>query len=179
MRPEVIHDEPCSGPGTASRPEEAYPYGSGPGPAGHGGGQTGSPKILKIRASLLTMATTGFGYGSRLDYLDRAIYTTITVMSVLIVYDGWQNLKLGAAVGGNPRPGARHVRFTRLLSISRPASRAEQAPRPQRADAHHLDRVAFPSPGGTCTCASDHLDWGRDLVGQLAKCGCLTSGLTV
>ena len=69
------------------------------GPAGHGGGQTGSPKILKIRASLLTMATTGFGYGSRLDYLDRAIYTTITVMSVLIVYDGWQNLKLGAAVG--------------------------------------------------------------------------------
>jgi hypothetical protein len=32
-------------------------------------------------------------------YLDRAIYTTITVMSVLIVYDGWQNLKLGAAVG--------------------------------------------------------------------------------
>ena len=69
------------------------------GPAGHGGGQTGSPKILKMRASLLTMATTGFGYGSRLDYLDRAIYTTITVMSVLIVYDGWQNLKLGAAVG--------------------------------------------------------------------------------
>ena len=31
---------------------------------------------------------TGFGYGSRLRYLDRAIYTTITVMSVLIVYDG-------------------------------------------------------------------------------------------
>ena len=52
-----------------------------------------------MRASLVTMVTTGFGYGSRLDYLDRAIYTTITVMSVLIVYDGWQNLKLGAAVG--------------------------------------------------------------------------------
>ncbi len=39
------------------------------------------------------MMTTGFGYGSRLHYLDRAIYTTITVMSILIVYDGWQNLK--------------------------------------------------------------------------------------
>jgi hypothetical protein len=32
MRPEVIHDEPCNGPGTASWPEEAQPYGSGPGP---------------------------------------------------------------------------------------------------------------------------------------------------
>lgn len=52
-----------------------------------------------MRASLAAMATTGFGYGSRLRYLDRAIYTTITVMSVLIVYDGWQNLKLWAAVG--------------------------------------------------------------------------------
>ena len=52
-----------------------------------------------MRASLAAMATTGFGYGSRLRYLDRAIYTTITVMSVLILYDGWQNLKLWAAVG--------------------------------------------------------------------------------
>jgi len=32
-------------------------------------------------------------------YLDRAIFTTITVMSVRIVYDGGQNLKLGCAVG--------------------------------------------------------------------------------
>jgi hypothetical protein len=30
--------------------------------------------------------------------LDRTIYTTITVMSVLIVYDGWQNLTFWAAV---------------------------------------------------------------------------------
>ena len=45
------------------------------------------------------MATSGFGFGSRLDYLDRAVYTTITVMSVLIVYDGWKNLKFWAAVG--------------------------------------------------------------------------------
>jgi hypothetical protein len=45
------------------------------------------------------MMTTGFGYGSRLHYLDRAIYTTITVMSILVVYDGWQNLKFWAAVG--------------------------------------------------------------------------------
>jgi hypothetical protein len=36
------------------------------------------------------MTTTGFGYGTRLRNLDRAIYTTITVMTVLIVYDGWQ-----------------------------------------------------------------------------------------
>ena len=32
-------------------------------------------------------------------YLDRAIHTTITVMRVLIVYVGWQNLKLGAPSG--------------------------------------------------------------------------------
>jgi archaellum biogenesis protein FlaJ (TadC family) len=44
------------------------------------------------------MATTGFGYGSRPVYLDRAIYTTITLMSVLILYDGWQNLNFRAAV---------------------------------------------------------------------------------
>ena len=52
-----------------------------------------------MRASVAVMATTGFGYGSRRVYLDRAIYTTVTLMSLLIVYDGWQNLKLGAAVG--------------------------------------------------------------------------------
>jgi len=34
-----------------------------------------------------------------LRFLDRAVYTTITIMSVLIVYDGWQNLKFWAAVG--------------------------------------------------------------------------------
>jgi len=45
------------------------------------------------------MATSGFGFGSRSDYLDRAVYTTITVMSVLIVYDGWKHLKFWAAVG--------------------------------------------------------------------------------
>ena len=45
------------------------------------------------------MTTSGFGFGSRPVYLDRAIYTTITVMSVLILYDGWQALKLAAAVG--------------------------------------------------------------------------------
>ena len=50
------------------------------------------------------MATTGFGFGSRPVDLDRAVYTTITVMSVLIVYDGWQNLKLWAAVGVILRP---------------------------------------------------------------------------
>jgi hypothetical protein len=49
--------------------------------------------------SLAAMTTSGFGFGSRPVYLDRAIYTTITVMSVLILYDGWQTLKLAAAVG--------------------------------------------------------------------------------
>jgi hypothetical protein len=39
-----------------------------------------------MRVSLAAMTTTGFG--SRPVYLDRAIYTTITVMSVLILYDG-------------------------------------------------------------------------------------------
>jgi hypothetical protein len=57
------------------------------------------PKIPKMRASVATMTTTGFGYGSRLVYLDRAIYATITLMSVLVVYDGWQNLKLRDAIG--------------------------------------------------------------------------------
>jgi integrase len=52
-----------------------------------------------MRASLAAMTTTGFGYGTRPVYLDRAIYTTITVMTILIVYDGWQTLKLRAAVG--------------------------------------------------------------------------------
>jgi hypothetical protein len=52
-----------------------------------------------MRVSLAAMTTTGFGFSSRPVYLDRAIYTTITVMSVLILYDGWQTLKLAAAVG--------------------------------------------------------------------------------
>jgi hypothetical protein len=50
-------------------------------------------------------------------YLDRAIFTTITVMSVRIVYDGGQNLKLGVRRWDNPRPSARHVHLARLLSI--------------------------------------------------------------
>jgi hypothetical protein len=45
------------------------------------------------------MTTTGFGYGTRPVYLDRAIYTTITVMTILIVYDGWQTLKLRPPLG--------------------------------------------------------------------------------
>ena len=45
------------------------------------------------------MTATGFRFGSRPFYLDRAVCTTITVMSVLIVYDGWQNLKFWAAAG--------------------------------------------------------------------------------
>jgi hypothetical protein len=45
------------------------------------------------------MSGSGFGFGSRSVYLDRAVYTTITIMSVLIVHDGWQNLKFWAAVG--------------------------------------------------------------------------------
>ena len=51
------------------------------------------------RASPAAMTANGFGFGSRPVYLDRAVYTTITVMSVLIAYDGWQNLKFWAAAG--------------------------------------------------------------------------------
>jgi hypothetical protein len=51
------------------------------------------------RVSPAAMTANGFGYGSRPVYLDRAVYTTITMMSVFIAYDGWQNLKFWAAVG--------------------------------------------------------------------------------
>ena len=51
------------------------------------------------RVSAAAMTTNGFGFGSRPVYLDRALYTTITVMSVLIAYDGWQHLKFWAAAG--------------------------------------------------------------------------------
>jgi hypothetical protein len=54
-------------------------------------------------------------------YLDRAVYTTITAMSVLIVYVGWQNLKLAAAVRSSSA-SARHVHLARLLSIPPAAS---------------------------------------------------------
>jgi hypothetical protein len=113
------------------------------------------------------MTTSGFGYGSRPVYLDRAVYTTITIMSVLIAYDGWQSLKFWAAAGGNPRTSARHFPLTRLLSIPRPASRAARASRPPRADENHPDRVAFPSPGRSCPRSLDHLDCGRGFTGQL------------
>jgi hypothetical protein len=51
------------------------------------------------RASPAAMTANGFGYGSRPVYLDRAVYTTITIASVLIAYEGWKNLKFWAAAG--------------------------------------------------------------------------------
>jgi hypothetical protein len=36
---------------------------------------------------------------SRPAYLDRIVYTTITLMSALIIYDGWQHLRLVGVVG--------------------------------------------------------------------------------
>ncbi len=51
------------------------------------------------RVSPAAMTANGFGYGSRPVYLDRAVYTTITIMSVLIAYDGWKNLKFWGAAG--------------------------------------------------------------------------------
>jgi hypothetical protein len=51
------------------------------------------------RASPAALTANGFGYGSRPVYLDRAVYTTITVMSVLVAYDGWQDLNFWAAAG--------------------------------------------------------------------------------
>jgi hypothetical protein len=35
----------------------------------------------------------------RAVYLDRIVYATITLMSVLIIYDGWQHLRLLGVVG--------------------------------------------------------------------------------
>ena len=51
------------------------------------------------RASPAALTANGFGYGSRPVYLDRAVYTTITITSVLIAYEGWKNLKFWAAAG--------------------------------------------------------------------------------
>jgi hypothetical protein len=63
--------------------------------------------------------------------VDRIIYSTITLMSVLIVYDGWQHLKLLGVVGVIVGPVlamflshvfsaglARHVALSRRLSRS-------------------------------------------------------------
>ena len=76
---------------------------------------------------------SGFGFGvtRSVAILDRAVYSTIAVMSVLIVYDGWQNLKFWAAVGVilGPVPAMfiSHV-FSAFL-----ARRAELHERPSRA----------------------------------------------
>ncbi len=51
------------------------------------------------RVSPAAMTTNGFGFGSRPVYLDRAVYTTITLMTVLIAYDGWESLTFWAAAG--------------------------------------------------------------------------------
>ena len=51
------------------------------------------------RASPAALTANGFGYGSRPVYLDRAVYTTITIASVLIAYEGWENLRFWAAAG--------------------------------------------------------------------------------
>ena len=63
-------------------------------------------------------------------YLDRAVYTTITAMSVLIVYVGWQNLKRAAAVRSS---SAQCSPWSSRTSSQHPraASRAEKASRRQ------------------------------------------------
>jgi hypothetical protein len=43
--------------------------------------------------------TRVMGSATRPILVDRIVYTTITVMSVLITYDGWQHLKLIDVVG--------------------------------------------------------------------------------
>jgi hypothetical protein len=108
--------------------------------ASHRQGQQLSQTVsLKMRASLAAMTTTGFGYGSRPIYLDRAIYTTITVMSVLIVYDGWQNLKFGAAVGVILGP-VLAMFFSHVFSASL-ARQAELHRRPGRSETMHIIRT--------------------------------------
>jgi hypothetical protein len=46
-----------------------------------------------------TPITRAVGAISRPILIDRIVYGTITVMSVLIIYDGWQNLRLVDVIG--------------------------------------------------------------------------------
>ncbi len=85
------------------------------------------------------MTTTGFGFGSRAGRLDRAVYTTITVMSVLVVYDGWQNLKLGAAIGVILGP-VLAMFVTHVFSASL-ARQAELRKRPSRSEEMRIIRA--------------------------------------
>ena len=85
------------------------------------------------------MTTTGFGFGSRPGRLDRAVYTTITVMSVLVVYDGWQNLNLGAAIGVILGP-VLAMFVTHVFSASL-ARQAELRKRPSRVEEMRIIRT--------------------------------------
>ena len=85
------------------------------------------------------MTTTGFGFGSRPGRLDRAVYTTITVMSVLVVYDGWQDLNLGAAIGVILGP-VLAMFVTHVFSASL-ARQAELRKRPSRSEEMRIIRT--------------------------------------
>jgi hypothetical protein len=51
-----------------------------------------------------TPITRVVGVISRPILIDRIVYATITIMSVLIIYDGWQNLRLVEVIGVIVRP---------------------------------------------------------------------------
>jgi hypothetical protein len=49
--------------------------------------------VLSLRSSVGLVGISAHGLGARPRTVDRVIYGTITLMSVLIVYDGWQQLR--------------------------------------------------------------------------------------
>ena len=64
-------------------------------------------------------------------YLDRIVYGTITLMSVLIGYDGWQHLRLVGVVSVIVGPVLRHVHGSRLLSAVARQVNSAPAPTPR------------------------------------------------
>jgi hypothetical protein len=58
-----------------------------------------SPETTSIHNGVPTSVTRVVRAISRPILIDRIVYATITIMSVLIIYDGWQNLRLVDVIG--------------------------------------------------------------------------------
>src|ERR1700683_505758 len=52
-----------------------------------------------ITCGMPTPVTRATGTVTRPILVDRIVYATITIMSVLIIYDGWQHLRLLDVIG--------------------------------------------------------------------------------
>jgi len=124
------------------------------------------------RASPAAMTANGFGYGSRPVYLDRAVYTTITMMSVLIAYDGWQNLKFWPP---QPRsqltPAKWRARRLKMLSSTFPGLGIPQSLRrtlPARSPRQRSDHAGDPARPPAQTGSAEH---GRLLASVPARSG--------